>query len=96
MLLQQALQLPTPRYLHLPLVLAADGQKLSKQNGAAAIDTAQPLAVLQAAGRVLGLADLPAVTAADWLAAAVTAWGRENLRLFHGAQHEHPSQRPAV
>ena len=35
-LLQRALGLPTPRYLHTPLVLAADGHKLSKQNGAAA------------------------------------------------------------
>jgi len=32
--LQQALRLPAPAYLHTPLVLGADGQKLSKQNGA--------------------------------------------------------------
>ncbi|HSV53937.1 MAG TPA: tRNA glutamyl-Q(34) synthetase GluQRS [Burkholderiaceae bacterium] len=53
--LQHALGLPTPRYLHTPLVLAADGQKLSKQNGAQALDTAQPLAALNAAAAVLGL-----------------------------------------
>ena len=34
--LQRLLGLPTPRYLHTPLVLGADGEKLSKQNGAAA------------------------------------------------------------
>ena len=33
-LLQRALGLPTPSYLHTPLVLGADGDKLSKQNGA--------------------------------------------------------------
>ena len=33
-LLQRALGLPTPSYLHTPLVLGADGEKLSKQNGA--------------------------------------------------------------
>jgi hypothetical protein len=41
-LLQRALGLPTPSYLHTPLVRGADGDKLSKQNGATAIDTATP------------------------------------------------------
>jgi glutamyl-Q tRNA(Asp) synthetase len=77
-LLQQALGLPRPSYRHLPLVRAADGQKLSKQNGAAAIDTAQPLAVLQAAGAVLGLPALSAQTPADWRAQAVLAWRADN------------------
>ena len=57
-LLQRALGLPTPRYLHTPLVLAADGSKLSKQNGAAAIDTSSPSAAtaeLATAAQVLGL-----------------------------------------
>lgn len=58
-LLQRALGLPTPRYLHTPLVRAADGQKLSKQNGAAALDTSQPLAALAQAARHLGLPDPP-------------------------------------
>jgi glutamyl-Q tRNA(Asp) synthetase len=35
--LQQLLGLPRPRYMHVPLVLAADGEKLSKQNGASPI-----------------------------------------------------------
>ena len=55
MLLQIALQLPTPRYLHTPLVLAANGEKLSKQNGAQALDLANPQAALNAAAAVLGL-----------------------------------------
>lgn len=61
-LLQRALGLPTPRYLHTPLVLAADGQKLSKQNGATAVDTTHPraaLAALTQAARHLGLPDPP-------------------------------------
>ncbi|MFO1252031.1 MAG: tRNA glutamyl-Q(34) synthetase GluQRS [Inhella sp.] len=73
--LQQALGLPTPRYLHLPLVLAADGQKLSKQNGAAAFDSSEPVQALQAAAAALGLRGLPAsATLPDWLHAATRAW----------------------
>jgi glutamyl-Q tRNA(Asp) synthetase len=53
--LQQALGYPTPQYLHTPLVMAADGQKLSKQNGADALDTANPLETLNAAAKVLNL-----------------------------------------
>ncbi|HQD15750.1 MAG TPA: tRNA glutamyl-Q(34) synthetase GluQRS [Ottowia sp.] len=55
-LLQRALGLPTPRYLHTPLVLGANGEKLSKQNGAPALDVTQPLDALNAAAAVLGLA----------------------------------------
>ncbi len=75
-LLQRALGLPTPAYLHTPLVQAADGQKLSKQNGAAALDLRDPLAALQAAAEPLGLPRIDAVTPGDWLAAAVAAWGQ--------------------
>lgn len=73
-LLQRALGLATPAYLHTPLVLGADGEKLSKQNGAAALDLRDPVAALSAASRVLDLPPLHGATAADWLAAAVQAW----------------------
>ena len=53
--LQRALGLPTPRYLHTPLVLAANGEKLSKQNGAAALALDAPLAALNNAAQVLQL-----------------------------------------
>ena len=75
--LQRALGLPTPRHLHTPLVRAADGHKLSKQNGAQPLDLGDPVAVmaaLAAAGSVLGL-QVPATGGlGDWLAAAVAAW----------------------
>ena len=77
-LLQRALGFATPRYLHTPLVLAADGQKLSKQNGAATLDTQSPeavLAALQSATHALGL-PLPegARTPAELLAASIAPW----------------------
>ncbi len=76
-LLQRALGLRQPRYLHTPLVLGADGEKLSKQNGAQALDTSDPIAALDKAGRQLGLPGNPkAATAADWLQQATQQWAR--------------------
>ena len=54
--LQHALDLPTPSYMHTPLVLGENGEKLSKQNGAEALDVSQPLQALNRAAQVLGLA----------------------------------------
>ena len=75
-LLQRALGLPLPRYLHTPLVLGTNGEKLSKQNGAQALDTSQPLALLRQAGAVLGLPPDggSAATPQDWLRQAVPLW----------------------
>ena len=73
-LLQRALGVATPAYLHTPLVLAADGHKLSKQNGAQALDLRDPLAALQAAGAVLRLPGRAANGLVEWLEAAVPAW----------------------
>src|SRR4051812_46115181 len=49
LLLQRALGVPTPTYLHTPLVLAPDGEKLSKQNGAQPLDLRDPLRALDTA-----------------------------------------------
>lgn len=44
--LQRLLGYTTPSYVHLPLALNALGQKLSKQSGAAAIETEPPIPLL--------------------------------------------------
>ncbi len=54
-LLQRALGVPTPQYLHTPLVRAPDGEKLSKQHGAPPLNLQPPLQALAAAAAVLGL-----------------------------------------
>ena len=66
--LQRLLGVPTPRYLHAPLVLNNEQQKLSKQSGARPVDAAQRDRVLRAALRFLGQAET-----AD-LDEAVAAW----------------------
>ena len=54
--LQRALGLATPCYMHTPLVLGENGEKLSKQNGAEALDLSNPLATLNTAAARLNLA----------------------------------------
>ena len=71
--LQQALGFATPRYLHTPLVLGANGEKLSKQNGALAVDTSRPLVALGDAARVLGLVPQPG-SVAEALAGWTAQW----------------------
>lgn len=75
--LQRHLGLPTPQYLHTPLVLGTQGEKLSKQNGAAPLDTATPesaLAALQQAARALGLSEYASSGGAGNIAGALAAW----------------------
>ena len=55
LLLMAALGFSAPVYQHTPLVTNAQGEKLSKQTGAPALDLRDPLAALNAAAQVLGL-----------------------------------------
>jgi glutamyl-Q tRNA(Asp) synthetase len=60
--LQRCLGLPTPQYLHLPVVLGKNGEKLSKQTGAAALSMDEPAVVLRETFRFLGLANADSLT----------------------------------
>ncbi|PPT52955.1 tRNA glutamyl-Q(34) synthetase GluQRS [Xanthomonas arboricola] len=83
LLLQRALGLPQPRYLHLPLILDHTGRKLSKSHAAPALDDADPQPALHAAWAVLGQQPdaLPRRAALDTL-------------LQHAVQHFSPQQLP--
>lgn len=78
--LMHALELPVPRYRHLPLVVGADGRKLSKQNEAAPLDPARAAQNLRAALRLLdqpepGTATEPAAI----LESAIRAWAPSRI-----------------
>ncbi|ERS91319.1 MULTISPECIES: tRNA glutamyl-Q(34) synthetase GluQRS [unclassified Halomonas] len=83
--LQHALGVPQPRYLHLPLIVGENGQKLSKQNLAPALptDDAAVRPLLHAALMALdqappaGLASAPV---AEQLEQAVAAWSVARLQ----------------
>lgn len=81
--LYQALNAVPPRYAHIPLALGADGRKLSKQNGAPALDNTTPAANLFQALSALKqnpppeLANVSVQEILDW---AVANWRIEQLR----------------
>ncbi len=73
-LLQRQLHLPTPSYLHTPLVLGPNGEKLSKQNGAAALDCATPSAALAALKSSAKVLNLDPLASRDNIRDALAAW----------------------
>lgn len=81
--LQELLGLPRPRYLHTPLVMGENGEKLSKQNGAQALDLSDPVAAIHRAMARLSLPlehAGPGATVAEALALGVNAWRRREGR----------------
>ena len=81
--LQRRLGYPTPRYLHMPLVLDGDGRKLSKQDRARPVDRADPIAALRMALEFLGIETGGVLPQIDrLLAAAVTQFDGANVRFI--------------
>jgi glutamyl-Q tRNA(Asp) synthetase len=81
--LQRALGLPAPRYLHIPLALGRNGEKLSKQNGAESITdedgrgkTPLPCEVLDRAAQLLQMEPPATRDTRRWFQEAATEWGR--------------------
>jgi len=72
--LQRLLGVPTPRYLHGPVVTNSAGEKLSKQTGALALNVSQPLPELIRAAAYLEL-DLTGVgTVEKFWQSALQGW----------------------
>lgn len=82
--LQDALGLPAPAYLHLPVVLDAHGDKLSKQTLAAPIDAAHPLPALHAAAAFLNLGMEPCGSVGEFWQQALACWDRGRLPPVRG------------
>lgn len=78
--LQDWLGLPRPRYLHVPVVMGEDGEKLSKQNGARPLDAGAPLVELVAAAAHLGLGRIAADSIGRFWEAATEAWAQRLRR----------------
>lgn len=75
--LQRLLGVPTPRYLHVPVVVNELGEKLSKQTGARALDRSRPVEELLLAAKRLGLdVGMEPRSLQEFWEAAVVAWGQ--------------------
>ena len=85
--LQHLLGFKPPEYLHVPLVRNDNGNKLSKQTGATALDTSQAAALLLEALRVLGQPieqGLDQGTPSEVVEQAVRSWDYRRIPLPEG------------
>ncbi|MEZ2349397.1 tRNA glutamyl-Q(34) synthetase GluQRS [Caballeronia sp. RCC_10] len=78
--LQRCLGVPTPSYLHVPVLTNEAGEKLSKQTGAVPLNRDAPLDALVQAARHLGIDASSARTLDGFYAAATDDWARRFAR----------------
>ena len=74
--LQRCLGVSTPAYLHVPVIVNEQGEKLSKQTGATALDTGAPLVELTQAAKHLGLHPSPASSLEAFFSDATAQWAK--------------------
>jgi glutamyl-Q tRNA(Asp) synthetase len=79
----QATLIP-PSYWHLPVILAEDGQKLSKQTGALAVPEHDPVLNLNTVWQHFGLGKIKATEVTQWLELATLVWA--NYRAAQAAR----------
>jgi glutamyl-Q tRNA(Asp) synthetase len=78
-LLQRALDLPTPRYLHFPVAVDSLGEKLSKRHGATPLEPATAPEAIAHALAFLGQPAAPGMSAGEMLAAAARRWSPSRI-----------------
>lgn len=76
-LLQKALGLVTPTYMHIAVVTDANGQKLSKQTKAKPVNCVDPLPVLQSAFEFLGFQKISAKSLDAFWQSATQCWAEK-------------------
>jgi glutamyl-Q tRNA(Asp) synthetase len=87
-LLARLLGFSSPSVLHVPVIYDARGLKLSKQNGAQAIELSNPLGVLQQAWQALGFEKLVVSNIETFWSLATQIWGQGPERAnLHGIHH---------
>ncbi len=74
--LQRCLGVSTPAYLHVPVIVNEQGEKLSKQTGATALDTRAPLVELTQAAKHLGLRPSPAGSLEAFFSDVTAQWAK--------------------
>ena len=90
--LMTLLDRPHPHYAHLPLILDQAGKKLSKQTGAAPVNSATPLANIRACLGFLGMGEQPDIDLEELLDWAVARWKLTGIpRNDHVAEPDFPS-----
>lgn len=73
-MIQKALEVPSPRYLHLPILTHQNGLKLSKQNHAPALDVSRRDPLLRTAMAALGLSPPTDVAPSELLDWGIQHW----------------------
>ena len=74
--LQRCMGVPTPVYLHVPVVTNEQGEKLSKQTGATALDSGAPLAALTQAAKHLGFDPAPVASLETFFSDVTAQWAQ--------------------
>lgn len=73
-ILQRALGLPTPEYMHLPVVVSADGKKLSKRSRTDPVKHQEPVFAVRQALRFLGQQPPPGMSLTRLWEWAIEHW----------------------